>query len=348
MGNIYIKNKYVGYDYPPYVICEISANHNGDLQRALKLITAAAKTGCDAVKIQTYTPDTMTIDHDSDDFLIRGGIWDGYKLYDLYKEAHTPYEWHKDLFAHARSLGVELISTPYDNSAIDLLEQFNVPAYKIASFELTDLPLIRYAAQKGKPLIISTGMGNIEEIKAAVETAKSVGNDQIILLHCISSYPAPVDSSNLKTIEHLAKEFNVLPGLSDHTLSNATSIASVALGASVIEKHFTLKRSDGGPDSSFSLEPDEFSNLVKDCKDAWAALGRVNYDLKDAEKTNIKYRRSIYFVTALKAGDVIKKSDVKIVRPGFGLQPAELENIIGRKVKTDIQRGLAVSWNHIE
>ena len=341
---ITIGNRRIGEAFAPYIICEISANHNGQIDRAISLISAAAKTGCDAIKLQTYTPDTMTIDHDSEDFIIKGGLWDGYKLYDLYLEAQTPFEWHKILFQHARSLGVQILSTPFDETAADLLEAIDAPAYKIASFELTDTPLIKYVAKKGKPLIISTGLACLEEISAAVDAAKSMGNDQIVLLHCVSSYPASIEQSNVRTVKHLAETFDVVSGLSDHTLSNATSIAAVALGGSVIEKHFTLNRADGGPDAPFSLEPDEFTRLTKECNEAWNALGKVDYAVKEAERQNLKFRRSIYFIKDLPKGSVISDTDIKIIRPGFGLPPIDINKVLGSKLKVDVKRGTATAW----
>ena len=346
LQEVTIGNRKIGQGHEPYIICEISANHNGDIERALQLITAAASTGCDAIKLQTYTPDTMTLDHDSDDFLIKGGLWDGYKLYDLYKEAQTPFEWHEALFAHARELGVEIFSSPFDESAVDFLDGLDVSAFKIASFELTDIPLIRHVAKKGKPMIMSTGLASLDEINDAVEAAKLEGNHQIILLHCVSSYPAPIDQSNVKTVKHLADTFEVVSGLSDHTLSNAASIASIAVGGAVIEKHFTLKRSDGGPDSAFSLEPDEFTRLTQECKEAWQALGTVDYSVKEAEKGNLKFRRSIYFINDLQEGAIVSASDVKIIRPGFGLAPVEIDKVVGRRLKVNVSRGDATSWDH--
>ena len=346
LQEVTIGNRKIGQGHEPYIICEISANHNGDIERALQLITAAASTGCDAIKLQTYTPDTMTLDHDSDDFLIKGGLWDGYKLYDLYKEAQTPFEWHEALFAHARELGVEIFSSPFDESAVDFLDGLDVSAFKIASFELTDIPLIRHVAKKGKPMIMSTGLASLDEINDAVEAAKLEGNHQIILLHCVSSYPAPIDQSNVKTVKHLADTFEVVSGLSDHTLSNAASIASIAVGGAVIEKHFTLKRSDGGPDSAFSLEPDEFTRLTQECKEAWRALGTVDYSVKEAEKGNLKFRRSIYFINDLQEGAIVSASDVKIIRPGFGLAPVEIDKVVGRRLKVNVSRGDATSWDH--
>ena len=346
LQEVTIGNRKIGQGHEPYIICEISANHNGDIERALQLITAAASTGCDAIKLQTYTPDTMTLDHDSDDFLIKGGLWDGYKLYDLYKEAQTPFEWHEALFAHARELGVEIFSSPFDESAVDFLDGLDVSAFKIASFELTDIPLIRHVAKKGKPMIMSTGLASLDEINDAVEAAKLEGNHQIILLHCVSSYPAPIDQSNVKTVKHLADTFEVVSGLSDHTLSNAASIASIAVGGAVIEKHFTLKRSDGGPDSAFSLEPGEFTRLTQECKEAWRALGTVDYSVKEAEKGNLKFRRSIYFINDLQEGAIVSASDVKIIRPGFGLAPVEIDKVVGRRLKVNVSRGDATSWEH--
>lgn len=339
-----IGNRMVGEDYEPFVICELSANHNGKIDKALEMITVAASTGCDAIKLQTYTADTMTIDHNGTDFLINGGLWDGYKLYDLYSEAQTPFEWHKELFSHARSLGIEIFSTPFDESAADLLEGLDCSAYKIASFELTDLPLIRYVAKKGRPLIISTGLASLNEIEAAVNAVYSQGNEQLILLHCISSYPAPVEQSNIRTVRHLSESFEVVVGLSDHTLTNAASVASIALGGSVIEKHFTLRRSDGGPDSEFSLEPQEFKRLTRECKDAWNSLGKISYSLKESEKPNLKFRRSIYFIRDMKEGSIVSEEDIRIIRPGYGLPPDEKEKIIGRRLKTKVTRGQATEW----
>jgi len=340
-----IGNRKVGRGYEPYIICEISANHNGKIENAKELITVAASSGCDAIKLQTYTPDTMTIDHNGADFLINGGLWDGYKLYDLYSEAQTPFEWHGELFSHARNLGVEIFSTPFDKSAADLLEELGSQAYKIASFELTDLPLIRYVAKKGKPIILSTGLASLSEIETAVNAVNSQGNDQIILLHCISSYPTPVAESNIKTVRHLSDTFDVVAGLSDHTLTNAASIASIALGGSVIEKHFTLRRADGGADATFSLEPHEFERLVAESKDAWLSLGKVNYSLKESEKQNMKFRRSIYFINNMDKGSIVTPEDIRIIRPGFGLPPDEIEKIIGRRLRMNVTRGQATAWN---
>lgn len=344
MHSFSIDGRPVGAAEPPYIIAELSANHNGSLDRALDTIEAAKRCGADAVKLQTYTPDTITIDCDMPDFMVQGGLWDGYKLYDLYKWAHTPFEWHKRMFEHARKIGVTVFSTPFDESAVDLLENLDAPAYKIASFEATDLPLIRYVARTGKPMIISTGMASEEEIGEAVAAARDAGCRDLVLLHCISSYPAPTNQSNLRQIPELGRRYGVLPGLSDHTLGTTVAVASVALGASVIEKHFTLSREDPGPDSAFSLEPDELARLCDDARDAWSALGEAGFTRKPAEAANVQFRRSIYFVRDLPAGAVIGADDIRRIRPGRGLAPKHFDAIIGCKVMRDVRRGEATSW----
>jgi N-acetylneuraminate synthase len=345
--SVEINGRRIGADYEPYIICEVSANHNGSLDKALKMIDAAAATGADAIKIQSYTPDTMTIDHDGPGFVIEGGLWDGRQLYDLYKEAQTPFEWHGALFARARELGVTLFSTPFDESSADLLESLDAPAYKIASFEATDLPLIAHVARKGRPMIISTGMSNLGEINDAVRTVRENGCDELILLHCVSSYPAPDGDSNVRTVPHLAEAFGVVSGLSDHTHGSAVSVASIALGGAVIEKHFTLARSDGGPDSAFSLEPDEFSALVRDCKRAWTSLGRVGYDLCGSEKGSLGFRRSLYVVADVAAGEEISRSNVRSIRPGYGLPPRHMPEVLGRKAVRDLRRGEPLAWDMV-
>ena len=342
-----IAGRLIGPDHPPYVICELSANHNGDLDRALRLMEAAAATGADAIKIQTYTADTLTLDCDREDFRIEGGLWDGTTLHQLYSEAYTPYEWHGRLFEKARELGVTLFSTPFDETAVDLLASLEAPAYKIASFEVVDLPLIAYVARQGKPMIISTGMANLAEIQAAVSTARENGAAGVALLHCISSYPAPIEQANVRTVPHLGTAFGVVAGLSDHTPGSAASVAAVVLGGAIIEKHFTLSRDDGGPDSAFSLEPDEFSRLVGDCKAAWAALGQVGYDLKGAERGSVKFRRSLYAVRAIKAGEALTSANVRSIRPGYGLAPKHLPDVIGRKAARDIDYGEALDWSMV-
>lgn len=342
-----IAGRSIGRDHAPYIICELSGNHNGSLQRALEMVDAAAQTGCDAIKLQTYTPDTLTIDHDSSDFLIEGGLWDGQRLYELYAEAHTPFEWHEALFERAKQNNVVIFSTPFDETAVDLLDDLGAPAFKIASFEAIDHGLIAYVARKGKPMIISTGLANLSEIAMAVQTARSNGCDELILLHCISSYPAPSDQSNVRTVPHLGEAFNVVSGLSDHTYSNAASVASIALGGSVIEKHFTLARVDGGPDSAFSLEPAEFQRLTAECHDAWLSLGRVHYDVKGAEAGNVVFRRSLYAVENIPAGEELTAQNVRSIRPGYGLPPADLPKVVGQVARRAIPRGTALSWDLI-
>lgn len=345
--NVAISGREIGPDQPPYVICELSGNHNGSLERALLLVDQAAATGCDAIKLQTYTADTITIASDRPDFRITGGPWDGRTLHDLYGEAHTPYDWHAALFERARSRGVTIFSTPFDETAIELLERLGAPAYKIASFEAVDLPLIAEVARLKKPMIISTGLASLDEIGAAVEAARVNGCNQLILLHCISAYPAPVEDANVRTVPDLAERFDCVSGLSDHTLGSAAAVASIALGGSVIEKHFTLRRDDGGPDAGFSLEPNEFADLVRNCRDAWAALGRVHYDVKGSEQANAAFRRSLYVVADVAAGETIEARHVRSIRPGYGLAPADISAVLGRPASRNLQRGEALSWDMI-
>ncbi len=333
---------------PPYIIAEMSANHNGDIQRAFDSILAAREAGADAVKIQTYTADTMTIDCDADDFQIKDGLWGGSSLYELYKEAQTPYEWHKPLFDYAKKIGITIFSTPFDETAVDLLEELDTPVYKIASFEMTDLPLIKYVAQTGKPMIISTGMANLEEISEAVEVAKENGCQDLVLLHCISAYPAPVEQSNLQTIPDLAKRFDVLTGLSDHTMGTTVSIASVALGACLIEKHFTLSRSDKGPDSEFSLEPNELKQLCQNTKIAWQSMGIAGYTRKSSEEENVKFRRSVYAIQNIKKGEKLTRENIGKIRPGFGLEPKYYETVLNKIAVQDIKQGTAFEWNFVK
>ena len=344
MSEIVINGRKIGADYPPFVIAELSANHNGNLQKALDTITKAKSCGADAVKLQTYTADTMTIDSDHKDFCIHGGLWDGYKLYDLYQEAQTPFEWHKTIFAHARKIDITCFSTPFDETAVDLLEDLNVPAYKVASFEATDLPLIKYIASTKKPLIMSTGMANFEEIEEMVGEARSAGCKDLILLHCVSSYPAPIDQSNLLTIPDMRKKLGVQIGLSDHTVTNTASVVACALGATMIEKHFILDRKEKGPDSEFSIEPDDLTNLCKQTKEAWASLGIPGYDRKSSEEGNVKFRRSLYFVKNIGAGEIITKEHIRRIRPGYGILPKYEQEIIGRTVNRDVKFGTAVKW----
>jgi pseudaminic acid synthase len=344
---INIAGRDIGNDCRPYIIAEMSANHNGDLNVALRIIEEAKRAGADAIKVQTYRPDTITLKSDLPDFLITGGLWAGRTLYDLYEWAHTPWEWHKPLFEYARKVGITIFSSPFDNTAVDLLEDLNVPAFKIASFEAVDLPLIKYVASTGKPMIISTGMADAEEIREAIDAAREGGCKELAVLHCVSGYPAPADDYNLRTIPDMIERFGLVTGLSDHTLDNTTAIASVAMGASIIEKHFTLDRNGGGPDDSFSLEPAELAALCRDSKTAWAALGKVDYGRKLSEQGNVKFRRSLYFVKDLKAGDVITADAVRSVRPGFGIPPKHIQNLIGRLLSRDVKIGDATSWDQL-
>ena len=344
---IEIAGRKVGPAHEPFVICELSGNHNGDLARALALIDAAAATGCDAIKIQTYTADTITMDVDRPEFRIQGGLWDGRSLYELYQEAQTPYEWHAALFERARELGVILFSTPFDETAVDLLDGLGAPAFKIASFEAVDLPLIRYAAARGKPLIISTGMANLSEIEAARAAALQAGAAGVALLHCVSSYPAALSDANVRTVADMAARFDGPVGLSDHTHGSAASVAAVALGACVIEKHFTLARADGGPDAAFSLEPAEFAGLVRDCKDAWRALGCAHYDVLGAERGNLQFRRSLYVAADVAPGAPLTRANVRSIRPGLGLSPEHLDAILGRPAARPLKRGEPLAWDMV-
>ena len=343
-----IAGRRIAADEAPYVIAEMSANHNGNIETAYKIIEAAKQAGADAVKLQTYRPDTITLNCDTEDFRIHGGLWDGRTLYELYEEAHMPWDWHAPLFAHARKHGITLFSSPFDNTAVDLLEDLNAPAYKIASFEAVDIPLIKYVASTGKPMIISTGMADAEEIQEAIDAAREGGCKELAILHCVSGYPAPAEDYNLRTIPDMIQRFGLVTGLSDHTLDNTTAITSVALGASIIEKHFTLNRNGGGPDDSFSLEPAELAALCRDSKTAWAALGQVDYGRKSSEQGNAKFRRSLYFVKNMSIGEILTPDSVRSLRPGYGLKPKELDRIIGRKLATNVFFGQPVKMNCIE
>jgi N-acetylneuraminate synthase len=343
-----IAGRKIGLQFPPYVIAEMSANHNGNLESALRIMDEAKKAGADAVKIQTYRADTITLKSDRPDFQIKDGLWAGRSLYELYEWAHTPWEWHATLFEHARKLGITLFSSPFDTTAVDLLEDLGAPAYKIASFEAIDLSLIRYVARTGKPVIISTGMSDAEEIQEAIDAAREGGCKELAILRCVSGYPAPAADYNLRTLTDMLQRFELITGLSDHTLDNTTAVASVALGASIIEKHFTLDRNGGGPDDSFSLEPAELQELCQNARTAWEAMGTVNYGRKSSEIGNVKFRRSLYFVKPLKAGDRVSADAVRSVRPGFGLAPKHLDEVVGAVLKADVEFGMAVSWDLLE
>lgn len=342
MTEITIAGRRIGNQHEPYIIAEMSANHNGDINAAFKIIEEAKKAGASAVKMQTYTPDTITLNSDAPDFQIKGGLWDGKSLYELYEWAHTPWKWHKPLFDYAAKLDIPIFSSPFDSTAVDLLEDLNAPAYKIASFEAVDLPLIRYVAQTGKPMIISTGMADVDEIEEAIQAARDGGCQQLAILHCVSGYPAPAKDYNLATMTDMIERFGLVVGLSDHTLENTTALASVALGAAIIEKHFTLDRNGGGPDDSFSLEPTELTLLCDHAKIAWQSLGSVNYGRKSSERDNVRFRRSLYAVRDIAAGEVFTKENIRSIRPGFGLKPKYYRDVIGKVATREIAFGTPV------
>ncbi len=337
----------IGLNKEPYVIAELSANHNGSLEKAKKTILKAKECGADAIKIQTYTADSMTIDCDKNDFQINSGLWKGYKLYDLYKGASTPYSWHKDLFAYAKNIGITIFSSPFDMEAVDFLEGLGAPAYKIASFELVDLDLIEYVASKKKPIFMSTGMASISEIRDAVLAAQQAGCKDLILFHCISSYPTPTSEANINMVKFLREEFNVQVGLSDHTLTDTAAIAAVAMGASVIEKHFTLTRLEKGPDSDFSIEPRELKNLIKNLNDCSKATREISFKRSKYEVQNKSFRRSLYFVKDLNANDIITPDSVRKIRPGYGLPPKFYKEIINKRVTQNVKRGERVTWEKV-
>ncbi|QAS52152.1 pseudaminic acid synthase [Halobacillus litoralis] len=347
--DIKVQSKQIGADHPPFIIAEMSGNHNQSLERALEIVEQAAASGAHALKIQTYTADTMTLDHKGKDFQIKDSesLWNGKSLYQLYQEAYTPWDWHEKIFKRSRELGMIAFSTPFDETAVDFLESLNVPLYKIASFENTDLPLIRKVAATGKPVIISTGMATVGEIEEMVEAAEGAGCKDLVLLKCTSSYPASPANSNISTIPHLKDLFNCQVGLSDHTLGTGVAVASVALGATVIEKHFTLKREDGGVDAKFSLEPTEMKSLVEETQRAWQALGKVSYGPTASEKASGKYRRSLYITEDLKAGEYLTKENLRAIRPGFGLPPHYYDVLLGKRVNADVRRGTPMSWDFI-
>jgi pseudaminic acid synthase len=342
-----ISGRLLGRNQPPFVIAEMSGNHNQSLEQAIRIVEAAAKSGAHALKIQTYTPDTMTLDLDEREFHISdpGSLWEGTSLYKLYGQAYTPWDWHKPIFDRARELGVIAFSTPFDNTAVDFLESLNVPCYKIASFENTDLPLIRRVAATGKPLIISTGMATVAELDETVRAARAAGCRDLVLLKCTSTYPATATNTNILTIPHLRELFGCEVGLSDHTMGIGVSVASVALGATVIEKHFALARADGGVDSSFSMEPAEMAALVLETERAWQAMGQVTYGPMEAELKSLQFRRSLYVVEDLKAGEKLTRQNVRAIRPGLGLPTKYMEIVLGKTVKTDTARGTALQWD---
>lgn len=331
-----------------YIIAELSANHGSKLETALETVRAAARAGADAIKLQTYKGSTITLDAKTNDFLIDGTIWEGRYLYDLYEEAHLPWEWHKPLFDEAKKQGIDCFSSPFDFTAVDLLEELNCPIYKIASFEITDIPLIAYAASKGKPMIISTGIADDKDIELAIETCRKVGNNQITLLKCTSSYPAPVEDANLIMIPDMAKKYGVLTGLSDHTLGITVPVAAVVLGAKVIEKHFILNRSIGGADASFSLDETDFTTMVKAVRDAEKAIGTVNYSLDNNKRKSRNYSRSLYICNDVQAGEIVNEENIKSVRPGYGLHPKHYNDVLGKKFKINLTKGTPLNFDVIE
>ena len=344
---VVIDGRAIGPDQPPYVIAEMSGNHNGDIGRALALIEAAKAAGADAVKLQTLTADTITIDHDGPGFVIDGGLWHGRKHYELYQESHTPWDWHPRLFERAREIGITIFSSPFDPTAVEFLEKLGAPAFKVASFEIVDTPLIETMARTGKPLIISTGLASPEDIADAVTAARDAGAKEMVLLHCTSGYPTPASQMHLRTMPDLAAAHGTLVGLSDHTMGTAVAVAAVALGACVIEKHFTLARADGGVDSAFSLEPEELARLVADCRDAWSALGSVHYEEVEAEAAGRDHRRSLYVVADVKKGDLLTPENVRSIRPGHGMAPKHLHDVLGRPAARDLKRGEPLAWDQI-
>jgi pseudaminic acid synthase len=343
---ISINGRKIGVNYSPYVIAEMSANHNGDINNAYKIIDMARAARADAVKLQTYTPDTITLNLNTPEFMIEGGLWNGQSLFELYEGAFMPWEWHQPLFEYAKKIGITIFSSPFDNTAVDLLEGLNTPAYKIASFEAVDLPLIKYVAQTGKPMIISTGMADAKEIQEAIEAAREGGCKELAILHCVSGYPALAEDYNLKTLVDMQQKFGLVTGLSDHTIDNTTAITGVGLGASIIEKHVTLDRNGGGADDSFSLESKDLTELCMGASIAWGALGRVDYGRKSSEKANVKFRRSLYFIKDIKKGEVITAEHIKSIRPGYGIAPKYMTDVLGCKAVSSVRRGTSVSFNH--
>jgi pseudaminic acid synthase len=347
MTQFEIAGRRIGAGHSPYLIAEMSGNHNGDINRAIKLIDAAKASGAHAVKLQSYTADTITIDSDRPEFQLNDGLWAGRTLYELYQEAHTPWEWHDQLFKHAADIGITIFSSPFDPSAVDMLENLKAPAFKIASFEIVDIPLIKYVARLGKPMILSTGMASLGDIAEAVSAVRETPETPLMLLHCTSGYPTPAEDCDLRTISHLAEAFGVLVGLSDHTEGVAVPVASIAMGAVLVEKHFTLSRSDGGVDAEFSLEPEEFKSMARACDTAWRAIGHVDYNIKASEASALQSRRSLYAVGNIAKGDVFTAKNVRSIRPGLGLLPKYLPDVLGRTATRDIQFGEPISWQMV-
>lgn len=345
--SIIINGKEIGPQHPPYIIAELSGNHQGTIEQALDLIDKAAATGANAIKIQTYTPDTITLKHNGPEFIIKKGLWANRTLYDLYKEAHTPWEWHKTLFERAHYHGITLFSSPFDDTAVDLLEDLNCPAYKIASYEITDIGLIKRVASTGKPVIISTGLATLEEIEEAVETVYDAGGRQLVVLHCISGYPTPIEDCNLLTITDLKRRFSFPIGLSDHTIDQIASVTSIALGASLIEKHFALDRNSGAVDAAFSLNPDEFKELVMQANRAYLALGKIDYSVKPSEADGRIFRRSLYVIKDITQGELLSYDNIRSIRPGLGMHPRYLSELIGATAKRDLKYGTPLKQEDI-
>lgn len=349
MKDINLQGRKIGPSHPPFIIAEMSGNHNQSLDRALEIVEAAAKAGAHALKIQTYTADTMTLNIDHDDFYIndQDSLWNKKNLYNLYQQAYTPWEWHETIFERCTQLGLIPFSTPFDETAVDFLESLNIPMYKIASFENNDLPLIKKVASTGKPIIISTGMATLAELDETVRTVRAAGCEDLVLLKCTSTYPATPSNTNISTIPHMKDLFGCQVGLSDHTLGVGVSVASIAMGATVIEKHFITSRADGGVDSAFSMEPNEMEALVVETKRAWESLGQVSYGPTDEEKKSMKFRRSIYIVKDLKAGDVLTRDNIRVIRPGYGMAPKYLEKLLGKKVAKELKAGTPLNWDSL-
>lgn len=347
MNAVRIRNRLVGEGYPTYIIAEMSANHAGSIERAKEIIRVAKDCGADCIKIQTYTPDTITIDCDNEYFQIQEGTWKGENLYSLYGKAYTPWEWHKELKEAANKIGIDFFSTPFDKTSVDFLESIDIPFYKIASFELVDIPLIRYVASKGKPIIMSTGMGTQEEIREAVEAAYQEHNDRVVLLKCSSAYPALPDDMNLRTIEDMRERFNLPVGLSDHSLGSLSATTAIAMGASVIEKHFCLSRDISNPDASFSMTPSEFSSMVSDIRKVEKALGRITYGPSDQEQNNLKFRKSVFVIKDVNEGERFTEENLKVIRPGFGLKPKYFQDVLGKSAVRALKRGTPLKWEDI-